>query len=225
MNIAIIPARAGSVRLKNKNLKLLNGKPLIYYAINTAIKSNLFDEVIISTDSQKILNKAIKYGAKSNGLRTKKLSDNDTLLLDVVKYEIKKNKKVKKIINVCCILPTNIYNNVKLLKSGLNKLYSNNKGYIFCATKTPTSIFRCFTKNHKQETKMIFPSMFNKGSHLLKDTYFDFGNFYWAKKSTWLKKKIIFSTNSRFIEINNKYYCDINTIEDFKRAREIIKKK
>tara|TARA_A100001015_G_scaffold306072_1_gene399770 strand:+ start:52 stop:255 length:204 start_codon:yes stop_codon:yes gene_type:complete len=67
--------------------------------------------------------------------------------------------------------------------------------------------------------------MFNKGSHLLKDTYFDFGNFYWAKKSTWLKKKIIFSTNSRFIEINNKYYCDINTIEDFKRAREIIKKK
>ena len=58
MNIAIIPARAGSKRLKNKNIKLINDKPLIYYAIKTAITSKLFDEVIISTDSSKILNKA-----------------------------------------------------------------------------------------------------------------------------------------------------------------------
>ena len=59
MNIAIIPARAGSKRLKNKNLKTINGKPLIYYAINAAIKSKLFDDVIISTDSSKILNHQI----------------------------------------------------------------------------------------------------------------------------------------------------------------------
>ena len=39
---------------------------------------------------------------------------------------------------------------------------------------------------------MIFPRMFNKGSHLLQDTYFDFGNFYWARKNTWLKKKLFF---------------------------------
>ena len=94
MNIAIIPARAGSKRLKNKNLKLINGKPLIYYAIKTAIKSKLFDEVIISTDSLKILNKAEKFGAKNNGLRPKKLSDNLALLPDVVKYEIQKHKKI-----------------------------------------------------------------------------------------------------------------------------------
>ena len=73
MNIAIIPARAGSKRLKNKNLKTINGKPLIYYAINTAIKSKLFDDVVISTDSPKILNKAKKFGANNNGLRLKKL--------------------------------------------------------------------------------------------------------------------------------------------------------
>ena len=46
MNIAIIPARAGSKRLKNKNLKTINGKPLIYYAINVAIKSRLFDDAL-----------------------------------------------------------------------------------------------------------------------------------------------------------------------------------
>ena len=72
---------------------------------------------------------------------------------------------------------------------------------------------------------MIFPRMFNKGSHLLQDTYFDFGNFYWARKNTWLKKKIIFSKNSRFIEIKNKYYSDINTLEDFKIAKDILNKR
>ena len=224
MNIAIIPARAGSKRLKNKNLKLINGKPLIYYAIKTAIKSKLFDEVIISTDSLKILNKAGKFGAKNNGLRPKKLSDNLTLLPDVVKYEIQKHEKKKLIKNVCCILPTNLYNNKKLLTLGLKKLYNNSDGYIFCATKTSTSVFRCFTKGKNQEIKMIFPKMFNKGSHLLKDTYFDFGNFYWAKKITWLNKKIFFSKNSKFIEISNKYYSDINTLEDFKIAKTILKK-
>ena len=71
---------------------------------------------------------------------------------------------------------------------------------------------------------MIFPKMFNKGSHLLKDTYFDFGNFYWAKKNTWLNKKIFFSKNSKFIEISSKYYSDINTLEDFKIAKTIFKK-
>ena len=135
MNIAIIPARAGSKRLKNKNLKLINGKPLIYYAIKTAIKSKLFDEVIISTDSLKILNKAEKFGAKNNGLRPKKLSDNLALLPDVVKYEIQKHKKKKFIQNVCCILPTNLYNNQKLLTLGLKKLNNNRDGYIFCQTR------------------------------------------------------------------------------------------
>ena len=225
MNIAVIPARAGSKRLKNKNLKLLRGKPLIYYAITTALNSKLFDEVIISTDSTKILKKSLKFGAINYGLRPKKYSDDRTQILDVIKYEITKHPQRKNLKNICCILPTNIYNNKKLLSLGLKRLSKNKKGYIFCATKTSTSVFRCFTKKKNQEIKMIFPNMFNKGSHLLQDTYFDFGSFYWARKNTWLKKKIIFSKNLKFIEIKNKYYSDINTLEDFKIAKYILNKR
>ena len=135
MNIAIIPARAGSKRLKNKNLKTINGKPLIYYAINVAIKSRLFDDVVISTDSPKILNKAKKFGVNNNGLRSKKLSDDQTLLLDVVKYEIQKHEKSKFIKNVCCILPTNVYNNKELLNLGLKRLSKNKKDTFFVLQK------------------------------------------------------------------------------------------
>ena len=54
MNIAIIPARSKSKRIKNKNIKLFHGKPIIYWAIKSALKSKIFDKVIVSTDSKRI---------------------------------------------------------------------------------------------------------------------------------------------------------------------------
>ena len=62
MNIALNPARSGSKRLPGKNIKLLNGKPLIFYSINAALETNLFTEVIISTDSQEIADIARSCG-------------------------------------------------------------------------------------------------------------------------------------------------------------------
>ena len=63
-NIAIIPARSGSKGLKDKNIKLLNGKPLLAYTIETALKSKCFDTVMVSTDSKKYAKIAMEYGAE-----------------------------------------------------------------------------------------------------------------------------------------------------------------
>ena len=64
MNLAIIPARGGSKRIPRKNIKEFLGKPIISYSIEAAINSNLFDEIMVSTDDEEIANIAIKYGAK-----------------------------------------------------------------------------------------------------------------------------------------------------------------
>lgn len=72
--IAIIPARSGSKGLKNKNIKELNGKPLIAYTIEAAIKSNIFDEIFVSTDSELYADIAKKYGASVPFMRSKELS-------------------------------------------------------------------------------------------------------------------------------------------------------
>ena len=61
--ICIILARGGSKGLKNKNLRKVNGKPLIYYPIKDALKTNIIDDVIVSTDDKKIAHYAEKYGA------------------------------------------------------------------------------------------------------------------------------------------------------------------
>ena len=86
MNIlCTICARSGSKGLKNKNIKNLNGKPLIFYTIDQAIKSKIFDKIVVSTDSKKIRNIALKYGAISLSLRSKQLANDSISKIDVIK--------------------------------------------------------------------------------------------------------------------------------------------
>ena len=73
-NIAFIPARSGSKRVKNKNIKKLNDIPLINYTIQSAISSNLFDRIIVVTDSVEYEKISIQAGAESLGLRPKNIS-------------------------------------------------------------------------------------------------------------------------------------------------------
>ena len=87
--ICIIAARGGSKGVPNKNIRLLGKKPLIAHTIESAIKSKLFSNVIVSTENKKITNIAKKYGATVPFYRPKKLAtDNasmDDVLLDVIK--------------------------------------------------------------------------------------------------------------------------------------------
>ena len=86
MNVlCTICARAGSKGLKNKNIKNLNGKPLIFYTIDQAIKSKIFNKIVVSTDSKIIRNIALKYGANSLSLRSEDLSNDLTAKIDVIK--------------------------------------------------------------------------------------------------------------------------------------------
>ena len=85
MTICVIPARSNSKRIKNKNIINFFGKPLIYYSIKAAKKSNLFKRIIVSTDSEKIANIAVKFGAEVPFLRSKKLSNDFVTTTDVIR--------------------------------------------------------------------------------------------------------------------------------------------
>ena len=87
-NIAIIPARSGSKGLKDKNIKELNGIPLIAYSIKCAIESRRFEKVFVSTDSEIYAQIAEKYGADAHFLRSEKNSTDQAGSWDVVKEVI-----------------------------------------------------------------------------------------------------------------------------------------
>jgi pseudaminic acid cytidylyltransferase len=84
-NLAIIPARGGSKRIPRKNIKYFLGKPIIAYSIEAAIKSGLFDEIMVSTDDEEIAKIAINYGAKVPFLRSSKNADDYATTFDVIK--------------------------------------------------------------------------------------------------------------------------------------------
>mgnify|MGYP004645585711 CR=1 FL=1 len=86
--IAIIPARSGSKGLRDKNIKELNGKPLIVYSIESAIESGKFDKVFVSTDSREYADIAQKYGADASFLRSKKNSGDTAGSWDAVREVI-----------------------------------------------------------------------------------------------------------------------------------------
>ena len=99
--VAIIPARGGSKGIKNKNLKPLKKKPLIYWSIKAAKESILIDDFFLSTEDKKIKNMSLKYGCKVID-RPKHLSKDSSKTINVIQHAI----KVTKADIIVCIQPT-----------------------------------------------------------------------------------------------------------------------
>lgn len=105
--VAIIPARGGSKRIPNKNLRLFCGKPILAYSICAALETGAFDEVMVSTDSDEIARVAMAYGAKVPFLRSTKNSDDFATTADVLLEVLEQYKKRGESFDyMCCIYPT-----------------------------------------------------------------------------------------------------------------------
>ena len=123
MNLCVIPARSGSKRIPNKNIKIFCGKPIIVWSIEAAIASKCFDKIIVSTDDRKIADLAKSHGADVPFIRPKTLSDDNTGTLPVISHAIKwMIKNYQKPLHVCCIYATAPFIRLGDLKNGLKFL-------------------------------------------------------------------------------------------------------
>ncbi len=114
--LAIIPARGGSKRIKNKNLKFFCGKPLIYYSIKALQQSDIFSKIHVSSDSNKILNYSNKLKIKTDFRRPKYLADDKTDINKVLKYVVSKYKSLDKIYDeVWLVFPNNPFITKKII--------------------------------------------------------------------------------------------------------------
>jgi CMP-N,N'-diacetyllegionaminic acid synthase len=103
-SIAIIPARSGSKGLPDKNIKELCGKPLMAYTIEAAKQSGRFDEIFVSTDSEKYAEIAKKFGAKVPFLRSNKNAADNSSSWDVVEEVLKRYEEEGKVFDCFCLL-------------------------------------------------------------------------------------------------------------------------
>lgn len=176
--IAIITARGGSKRIPKKNIKDFCGKPIIAYSIEAAIQSELFEEVMVSTDSEEIAEIAEKYGAKVPFLRSDKNSNDYATTVDVLKEVVNCYLDRGRAFDyVCCLYPTAPFVTRKKLIDAFGKVISGGADSIY-----PVVPFSFPPQRGVKEVggyvKFIEPENYPKRSQDLETIYHDCGQFY-----------------------------------------------
>jgi N-acylneuraminate cytidylyltransferase len=219
MKVAIIPARGGSERIPRKNIKLFLGKPIIAYSIETALRSKLFDRVIVSTDDRSIADVACHFGAESPFLRPDSLSDSFTGTNAVVEHAIEwLNSQGGCVEYACCIYATAPFLQTGYLEEGFRLLLQSDKFYAFSVTTYPFPIQRAIRIAPNGEIEPMFPVSIMQRSQDLEEAYHDAGQFYWGRAEAFLEGVSTFSAASVPVIVPRYLVQDIDTPEDWKRA-------
>ena len=223
--LAIIPARGGSKRIKNKNIKIFCGRPIISYTLENVIKSKLFNKIHVSTDSSKI-RKVCENKIKFDFMRQKKLSGDKISVMSVVKYVVNKYKeKGLNFDEVWLVFPCSplieikdFLNIAKLIKK------NKNKKTILTVCEYPSPIERSFKLEKKNYLKPINKKNFKKRTQDLNQSYYETGSIMAIPKSNMTKiddKLKLRNLSPYFVE---KYKSiDVNNIKDWNFAELIYK--
>ena len=216
--LAIIPARGNSKRIKDKNIKIFNGKPLIYWTITAALKSKSIDEVYVTSDDKRILKISNQYGAKTI-TRPKKLSG-PVIHGDVAMKHayLKINKKFDYIVMLqpTCPLRTskNIDKAVKvILKRNYDSLLSVNLDTSFIWQKEK-NFYKSINYNFKQRPRKQDVEYYKEN-----------GAIYITKINILLKNNNRLGGKIGIYNMKNEVSIDIDTLSDFEIAENYFKNK
>lgn len=216
--IAIITARGGSKRIPRKNIKDFLGKPIMAYSIEAAIKSGIFDEVMVSTDDEEIAEIAKKYGAKVPFFRSEKTSGdfattNDVLLEVIDEYE----KRGESFDYGVCIYPTAPFVTPEKIKDAMEKLIEKKGDSLI-----PVVAFSYPPKRALviRDEKLVFeyPEFIDARSQDLESEYHDVGQFYCFNINAFKQNKKLMLGNIVPYVVDEMEVQDIDNESDWKIA-------
>lgn len=219
--IAIIPARGGSKRIPRKNIKDFLGKPIIAYSIEAALNSELFDEVMVSTDDEEIASLARQYGARVPFLRSIKTSDDYATTVDVLLEVLAQygEKEGKTFDYGCCLYPTAPFVKANILKEGYDTLVRKNFDSVFPVVAFSYPVWRGLRVCGDQGgVEMIWPEFLNTRSQDLERVYHDAGQWYWFSVPSVVSNEKIYTKHSGIVELDELVVQDIDTDLDWKLA-------
>lgn len=213
--VAIITARGGSKRIPKKNIKIFCGKPIIAYSIEAALSSKLFDEVMVSTDSEEIAEVARMYGASVPFMRSVKTSNDYATTADVLKEVLQEYSKIgKKFAWMCCIYPTAPFVTGEKLQKSFRLLLDKKADALMPVVQFSFPPQRCvIVQDGFLQYK--WPENIRKRSQDLEPYYHDVGQFYFWNTEKFIKGKI--SKTLPFI-LDDLEVQDIDNLSDWQLA-------
>jgi CMP-N,N'-diacetyllegionaminic acid synthase len=216
--LAIIPARAGSKRLPGKNVKLFRGKSLVARTIEFAIKLNIFENILITTDSKEVLKVAKKYPVLVPWLRPKKLSMDNSSSIAFANHAINwYNVKFNKINAVVLLQPTSPFREIETFLKML-KIFKKNKQSVMTVDKNISSTKKIYII---KKNKLIKISKRNEANYKRNLFVKINGNLFFNTVANLKKFKNFTNPKSvPFLLKNPKEAVDIDTKEDWENAKK-----
>lgn len=214
--LAVIPARAGSKRIPNKNINKFLGKEIIRYPIEALLGVSSIDSVVVSTDSDSIKSIAIDSGASVPFMRSSKNSDDFATTFDVIAEVLEKSPEKYDL--VCCVYPTSVFVSAAMLTEAINILMKN---------PVASSIASVLEYSHPIQRSLVIdkglllsnhPEHYNSRSQDLIKNFHDAGQFYIFKVDKVLSEKRLITKSCIPYIINPNNAHDIDTQDDWELA-------
>ncbi len=219
MNLAVIPARGGSRRIPGKNIKVFAGKPIIAYSIEAARRSDLFDKIIVSTDSQEVADVAMSFGAEVPFVRPEKLSDNQTSVAEVLCHAVDWFAGEGVGVDwLCCLVATAPFLRPSDIVDGCEMVQNNDVDTVLSVSRYRYPVFRAFERAPDGRLKMFWPRYEFTNSDDLPEAYHDAAQFYWLRVASLLRSRSVFGSVTMPVVLPDHLVCDIDTPADWQRA-------
>ncbi|HMR86858.1 MAG TPA: pseudaminic acid cytidylyltransferase [Saprospiraceae bacterium] len=217
-NLCIIPARGGSKRIPRKNIKDFLGKPIITYSISAALDSDLFDEVMVSTDDQEIAEIAIRLSAKVPFFRSIETSNDVATTYQVLEEVLLEYEKMgRSFDNICCIYPCAPFVTSEKLSLAYQTMLNGDFDGIIPVVGFGFPIQRAL-KLDNQKISFFYPEHALTRSQDLEKSYHDAGQFYWSRISSLQEQKRIITNNTGSIVLSELEVQDIDNEIDWELA-------
>ncbi|HOM01300.1 MAG TPA: pseudaminic acid cytidylyltransferase [Acetivibrio sp.] len=178
-SIAIIPARGGSKRIPKKNIKDFCGKPIIAYSIGAALESGVFEEVMVSTDSEEIAEIAKKYGARVPFFRSSQMADDYATTAQVVMEVLEEYKKLGREFDyVFCLYPTAPFTTPELIRDAVKIMDTYKPDEVIAVVEFSYPPQRCYSMDENGFISYKYKEYIDTRSQDLEKLYHDAGQFY-----------------------------------------------
>ena len=224
--ICVITARSGSKGLKNKNIRILKGLPLLAHTIIAAKKSKILSRVILSTDSKLYANIGLKFGAEVPFLRPKKLATSTAHHPDVVNHALNfvEKKNEVKFDYVVMLQPTSPFRKSKHINEAINKFLKENNDSLISVKKQdypPWWLFSLKKNKLKQFLKFKNKNVFNLERQEFPSLFRPNGAIYVSKRNVLYTGNLINPKSCGYYIMDERDSIDIDNLIDLKVAENM----
>lgn len=224
--LAIIPARSGSKGMKDKNIALLQGKPLLGHTIEAALQSGVFTDIVVSTDSQKYADIAQELGASVPSLRPAELSTDSANSIDFMIYTLELLEKQCKIYDYIALLqPTSPLRTAKHIQDAVDRIKNHKVDSVISVCPCDHPVEWTFKQSQLHDLSVFGRAVAGIPRQSIEPSYRLNGAIFLCNVPTFRKTTSFYGGTSMGFVMDTASSIDIDSLEDFQLAEYLMAKR